>query len=356
MVQAIGTPARTNTFGDLADAFSELLSDHILIKAKYILQTGELITAGGFADETTAEASHGSDVILLESSQEETDTRIVSWACQLVKHGLDVWSYRAETQMCWCSWSCRAETQMCWCSWSYSAETQMCWCSWSYRAETQMCWCSWSYRAETDVLVLLVISCRHRCVGALGHIVQRHRCVGALGHIVQRQMCWCSWFTLHSAQHRRFVAIHNIQLPEPLRRNIPACCVLTGCDTVSQLSGHGKTSTWKIFHKHGALLASLGHDALFEATMEQVEEFICRIYLPNINDKSMNEVRYKLFQKDAKHRESNLQNRVRSPITSNAPTIEIRFGIWQTTLRLIFPHQSTVGGTGSLPLPVCTPN
>ena len=68
-----------------------------------------------------------------------------------------------------------------------------------------------------------------------------------------------------TAQQRRFVAVHNIQLPETLRRNIPAYHVLTT---------YGKKSTWKIFQKHGALLTSLGHDALSEATMEQVEEFI----------------------------------------------------------------------------------
>ena len=77
MVQGIETPARTNTFGDLANAFSEFLSDQILIKAKDTLHTGEMIMVRGFADETTAEASHGSDVSLLESSQEEADTRIV---------------------------------------------------------------------------------------------------------------------------------------------------------------------------------------------------------------------------------------------------------------------------------------
>ena len=87
LVQATGKPARANTFGDLSDAFSEFLSDQILIKAKDTLQTGELITAGGFADETTAEASHGSDVSLLETSQEETNTRQVSLSIRVWTFG-----------------------------------------------------------------------------------------------------------------------------------------------------------------------------------------------------------------------------------------------------------------------------
>ena len=65
-------PANWKQFIDLAENKAnliEFLSDQILIKAKDALQTGELITAGGFADETTAEASHGSDVSLLESAQ-----------------------------------------------------------------------------------------------------------------------------------------------------------------------------------------------------------------------------------------------------------------------------------------------
>jgi 5'-3' exonuclease len=120
----------------------------------------------------------------------------------------------------------------------------------------------WSYRADTDVLVVLVN--------------------------FAPQLCQEILMKTGTAQQRRFVAVHNIQLQETLQRNIPAYHVLTGCDTVSQLSGHGKKSTGKIFHKHGALLTSLWHDALSEATMEQVEEFICRIYMPNTNDISIN--------------------------------------------------------------------
>ena len=299
---------------------------------------------------------------------------------QPLKQGLDVWSYRAETQMCWCSWSYRADTDVLVLLVISCRDTDvlvllvmscrdtdvlvllviscrdtdvLVLLVISSRDTYVLVFLVMSCR-DTDVLVLLVMSCRHRCVGALGHVVQRHRCVGALGHVVQRHRCVgalghivqrhrcvgalghivqrhrCVGALGHvvqrhrcvgalgslctSAQHRRFVAIHNIQLPEPLRRNIPACCVLTGCDIVSQLRGNGKTSIWKIFHKHGALLASLGHDALSEVTMEQVEEFICRIYLPNINDKSINEVRYKLFQKEPATDSLHPQLRVDDPL------------------------------------------
>ena len=64
---------------------AELLSHQIPIEAKGTLQSEELSTAGGFAVATTAETSRGSDVSLLESSQEEADTRIVlhaKSACQ----------------------------------------------------------------------------------------------------------------------------------------------------------------------------------------------------------------------------------------------------------------------------------
>ena len=57
----------------------------MLVKAKKTLPNCDLIKSGGFADETTTESSQGSDVHLLESTHEETDTPLYYMLLQLVK-------------------------------------------------------------------------------------------------------------------------------------------------------------------------------------------------------------------------------------------------------------------------------
>ena len=52
------------------------------------------------------------------------------------------------------------------------------------------------------------------------------------------------------------------------------------------------------FQKHAVLLDHLERGALSGVTEKQVEEFICRVYSSCTNDVAINEVRYRLFQKD----------------------------------------------------------
>ena len=104
------------------------------------------------------------------------------------------------------------------------------------------------------------------------------------------------------AQDVCHIAVHDIQLTETHQMNIPAYHAFTGCDTVSQLMGYGKMSTWKAFQKHAALLDNLGTETLSEATEKQADEFICRVYLPNTDETTINDVRYKLFMTDIKDR------------------------------------------------------
>ena len=116
------------------------------------------------------------------------------------------------------------------------------------------------------------------------------------------RLCPEIWMRTGTAKQRRFIAVHAIQLPYTLRMNILAYHALTECNTVSQVSGHGKTSTWKTFQKHTILLNKLGRGVLFEATEENAEAFICRVYTPHSNDTAIDEVRYRLLQKDTKDR------------------------------------------------------
>ena len=105
------------------------------------------------------------------------------------------------------------------------------------------------------------------------------------------------WMCTGTYKQRVYVPVHDILLPDSVRRNLPAYHSITGCDTVSQFSGHGKRTTWETFNKHAELLDHLGVDSLSTQTVKKVEEFVCRIYAPNSMSNSINGIRYKLFQK-----------------------------------------------------------
>ena len=103
-------------------------------------------------------------------------------------------------------------------------------------------------------------------------------------------------------QQRRYIAVHNIELTLTLQENIISYHAVTGCDTVSQLSGQGKT-TWKVFEKHSALLNDIRHGTLSESTLRSVEEFFCQIFSLSSDETNINVVRYRMFQKGTKEQE-----------------------------------------------------
>ena len=110
------------------------------------------------------------------------------------------------------------------------------------------------------------------------------------------QLCQV-WVRAGTRQQRRYIAIHDISLPPTMHQNILAHHALTGCDTVSQMSGHDEKSTWKVFEQHATLLNGLGHGAIFSSSMRDAEQFICKIYSPTTDETSINEIRYRMFQK-----------------------------------------------------------
>ncbi|MES9882793.1 MAG: hypothetical protein ABW185_18145 [Sedimenticola sp.] len=100
-----------------------------------------------------------------------------------------------------------------------------------------------------------------------------------------------------SAKAPKYIAVHDIELSDEMRECLPAFHAVSGCDTVSQFSGHGKKSTWKVFEGKPGLLKGLGTGLLSEDVIANVEEFVCRIYSPSGEVKCVNELRCRLFQK-----------------------------------------------------------
>jgi len=53
---------------------------------------------------------------------------------------------------------------------------------------------------------------------------------------------------------------------------------ITGCDSTSQLAGHGKKTAWRIFEPHHNKLSQLGKGDLTEETSKLAEQFIFQLY------------------------------------------------------------------------------
>ena len=124
------------------------------------------------------------------------------------------------------------------------------------------------------------------------------------------------WFRTGTAKQRTYVAVHSMNIDQALSKTLPAFHALTGCDTVSQLCGIGKTTARKIFKQHYSLLDDLRHVTLSDGTLADADEFICRLYSGYETGTKINDVRFKLFNKGSKDLEklppiqSSLQQRI----------------------------------------------
>ena len=105
------------------------------------------------------------------------------------------------------------------------------------------------------------------------------------------------WFQAGTALKKKFVAVHEISLSAQHRESLPAFHAITGCDTVSQLSGHGKKTAWKVFQENAKLLDKLGRKSLTKPVVRNAEAFVCKLYSPATDTRSSDKLRCKLFLK-----------------------------------------------------------
>ena len=93
-----------------------------------------------------------------------------------------------------------------------------------------------------------------------------------------------------------YFPVHEIQklLSIDLVDTPLACHAITGCDSVSQLSGHGKKTAWAVFKQHHTYLVCIGKGSLTENIATSTDKFICKIYgVPEVD--TCNKARVKLF-------------------------------------------------------------
>ena len=92
------------------------------------------------------------------------------------------------------------------------------------------------------------------------------------------------------------VNITTAKLSEEVVNNILGFHALTGCDTTSSLTGYGKKKCWKVFEEHPYLLCGIGSDG----SIDNVEEFVCRLYGAPNPLAGVNQCRVDLFDRGSK--------------------------------------------------------
>ena len=89
-----------------------------------------------------------------------------------------------------------------------------------------------------------------------------------------------TWMSAGTSKLPKHIPVHEVSksLPDGIRKNLMAFHALTGCDTTSQISGHGKRLCWKVFNKNHHLLDNFGEGDLNPDLVSNVERLVCQVY------------------------------------------------------------------------------
>ena len=98
------------------------------------------------------------------------------------------------------------------------------------------------------------------------------------------------WMQFGTPNKPKYIAVHNIHLPQSVRMSILAFHAITESDSTSPFIGISKAAAWK--------LSKLGTSLIPDAnTLADTEEFVCRLYDPDSDMKSIQDLRSSLFCK-----------------------------------------------------------
>ena len=141
-----------------------------------------------------------------------------------------------------------------------------------------------------------------------------------------------------TSMNKKFIAAHTVDL-DPVLRHYHLCTVdywgsmsylvSQSGDKVSQLhvGGIGKATSWKTSTMNDYLLDGLGRDTLSDKTLTNDERFICWLYSNNETYTNINDVRFKMFEKDTKEPE-------KLPLTQSSLRLHIKRTHYQCTIWL----------------------
>ena len=138
--------------------------------------------------------------------------------------------------------------------------------------------------------------------------------------------CTQLWMKAGTLQKPKYIPIHILhqELPPCQVETLLSFHAITGCDSVSQLAGHGKKTAWKVFQTHNQLLTDLGTGDITEGIMNDAEKFICRLYKVPDDVDTCDKARVILFSKGCPQETL--------PPTSDAVRLHIRRAHYQASI------------------------
>ena len=94
--------------------------------------------------------------------------------------------------------------------------------------------------------------------------------------------CSFLWLKAGTSNEPKYIPIHTV-CSDLLRgptfsQALLTFHALTGCGTTSFLAGHSKKTAWKVFKEQYELLVDLGNGELDDDKIKSAEQFVCRIY------------------------------------------------------------------------------
>ena len=107
------------------------------------------------------------------------------------------------------------------------------------------------------------------------------------------------WLSDGIAKEKIFVPVHTVResIDVGVRNNLLAYRALTGSDTTSQFSGHGKRSMWKTYIEYPELLKDLGRSQSVHTCIADIELFVVKLYSSTSKATSVNALRVELFHR-----------------------------------------------------------
>ncbi len=105
------------------------------------------------------------------------------------------------------------------------------------------------------------------------------------------------WMSAGTSKNPRFIPINNVveSLAPDIAVALPAYHAITGSDTTSQFSGHGKKSTWNTFISKADLLKPSVDTGSFD--MVGAEQFVMKLYNSSSTAADVNALRAEMFHK-----------------------------------------------------------
>eukprot|EP00745_Piridium_sociabile_P034091 TRINITY_DN5858_c0_g1_i7.p1 TRINITY_DN5858_c0_g1~~TRINITY_DN5858_c0_g1_i7.p1 ORF type:complete len:942 (+),score=252.29 TRINITY_DN5858_c0_g1_i7:556-3381(+) len=152
------------------------------------------------------------------------------------------------------------------------------------------------------------------------------------------------WMQTGTPRKKHFVPVHLINIPDLQKCSLLAFHAITGSDSTSQFAGIGKKSAWNVFPNSAHLLENLGsEDFPDEHVLADAESFVCKLYSPNTQRTSTQQLRCDLFHSVKKTIEN-------LPPTQDALKLHIRRShyqalVWKRSLEL-HPHLPAVADSG----------